>query len=212
MACHPERHPRAWRVIQSAPDLCPMKRRMSAKDLPSDSLVLGGAPPIAEASSEEILRAHYMCLRAKIRGALDDTPRARTRYARGHAMREDTPRPKASIVVSFAARHASFAFVGRRSRLVVRRSRLVMRHSHSSVGVRGSSFVVRGSSFVLRHSSFVFRHSPRAPRPSSSPALLRLRSAVCRPPSDCAFPPPRAQCQGLVAGFQRDFMTPWCNA
>ena len=197
MACHPERHPRAWRVIQSAPDLCPMKRRMSAKDLPSDSLVLGGAPPIAEASSEEILRAHYMCLRAKIRGALDDTPRARTRHAPGHAMRQDT--------LCARTRHAR----RHRSSLV---SRLVMRHSHSSVGVRGSSFVVRGSSFVLRHSSFVFRHSPRAPHPSSSPALLRLRSAVCRPPSDCAFPPPRAQCQGLVAGFQRDFMTPWCNA
>ena len=69
---------------------------MSAKDLPSDSLVLGGAPPSVKASSEEILRAHSASLMAQIRGALDDTPRARygavghgTRWTR-HAL--DTPR------------------------------------------------------------------------------------------------------------------------
>ena len=50
--------PRALRVIQSAPDLCTQTRRLSAKDLLSDSVVLRGVPPNAEAPSAEILRAH----------------------------------------------------------------------------------------------------------------------------------------------------------
>ncbi len=49
---------RALRVIQSAPDLCTQTRRLSAKDLLSDSVVLRGVPPNAEAPSAEILRAH----------------------------------------------------------------------------------------------------------------------------------------------------------
>ena len=64
-ACQPKRGcPRALRVIQSAPDLHLQTRVMSAKDLLSDSLVLGGAPPSAKASSEEILRAHCSWFRA----------------------------------------------------------------------------------------------------------------------------------------------------